>query len=289
MFVYSVFRKEKKYVLSIISAVLLLFVSYHTLILLLISWGLMLLYTKTTKWFFVGLSSGLAAIILVSTFTKINPMSPIVSRYNLQNKIGKGGYYLESINKGNIVYFQHDEFETLKTTIKSKKENNLLFFELTDEIQVFDYKDGANSYVKRALKIDEGWYYQKLHYVPAKSYVLHKMLAPEFLPFVSHFVSAVEYTMTIPYYKVGISTLPFYLESIILYSVGLLFFLLNIRRLKSYCSSINLFLVLFSFFSIVLIGYSTPIVGNIIRHKAVIMPFLIVLIIRIGFDKKQLK
>lgn len=285
LFVYAVFRKNKNYLLLVLACILLLYTAYFILVILIGSWILVMIYQKSIKWFFASIVSGVLLFLLLPSFTNINPMEPITSRYNLQNKIGKGGYYLESIKSGNVVYFEHDEFEKIKSGLKTKTENDLIFFELDEQSQVYNFINGSSTHAKRSLGKDKGWHYQKLHFTPAKSYILHKMLKPELLSFVSHFACALEYTMTIPYYKLSLSTVPFYLESLVLYALGLLFFILNIRNFKHYYSAENLFLLLFAFSSIVLIGYSTPIVGNMIRHKTLAMLLLIVLTMRIGFEK----
>lgn len=285
LFVYAVFRKKKNYLLLLPASVLLLYVSYFNLAILAGSWVLSIIYQKSMKWFFISIGSGLITFLFLASFSSFNPMSLITSRYNLQNKIGKGGYYLESVEHGNIVYFDHDKFEELKNNLATKKDNDLTFFKLTQHTKVCDYQDGETAATIRSLNDGQGWYYQKLHFIPAKSYILHKMLKPEPLPFISHFACALEYTMTIPYYKLSLSTIPFYLESLILYALALLFFILNFKHFKNYYSAGNIFLLLFAFFSIVLIGYSTPIIGNMIRHKALAILFLIVLVMRIGFKK----
>ena len=289
LFSYAVFRKQKNYLLILPASLLLLYISYFNLLLLFLAWSLVLVYQKSFKWFFISICGGLASFFLMASISSFNPMDPIASRFNLQNKIGKGGFYLESVNNGNMVYFEHDDFKKISQTLNTKKENNLTYFELPKQTQVFDYKDGVSRVVKRNLENDQGWYYQKLHYTPAKSYVLHRMIEPDAISFISHFACAIENTMTIPYYKLSIITVPFFLESLILYALAALFFVLNFNNIKSYYSSDNVFLLLFAFFSILLIGYSTPIVGNIIRHKTIAMLFLIMLVMRIGFQSTSKK
>ena len=189
---------------------------------------------------------------------------------------------MESVQNGNIVCFEYDEFQKLK--LNTKNQHNLIHYQLTEKTKVYDFHDGERSLTQRNLEDDQGWYYQKLKYIPAKSYVLHKMLKPEVGAFISHFTCALENTMTIPYYKLSMITVPFYIESLVLYILAAFFFILNLRHFKGYFSSDNVFLWLFAFLSIILIGYSTPIVGNIIRHKTLAMLFLIVVVLRIGFQ-----
>ena len=93
-----------------------------------------MVYQKSVKLFAASVVTGLMGFILLSSFSNFNLMEPITSRYNLQNKIGKGGYYLESVEKGNIVYFDYLEFQDLKNSFKSKNENNLTHYKLPKTI-----------------------------------------------------------------------------------------------------------------------------------------------------------
>jgi len=283
---HTLFSKNKNIISLFMGAILLLYVSYFTLLILMLSWFLMALYRRSSKLFFTTIGAAFVAFILLSTLNNFNPMKPITSRYNLQNKIGKGGYYLESLEKGNIVYFEFAEFEKLKNTLNVKNQNSLTCYELTGDLVVLDFQDGTHSDETHTLNSQSGWYYQKLKYVPAKSYVEHKILKSELMSFLSHTGSALIHTVAIPYYHISTLTIPFYIESILLFTF-LLFLLFNNFKIKNLVpSSENMFILLFILTSLLLIGYSTPIVGNIIRHKAPAMALLIIMALRVGFKSK---
>lgn len=289
MFVYGLFRTKKNAVLITFGAIILLFVSYFNLVLLILAFCASLVYSKGLKSLIVVATTAVALLMLIISLSSINPLNPIASRFNLQNKIGKGGYYMESISNGNIVYFTHDNFERLKPNLSSKIQNDLIHFDLPSDILVFDFAEGIQSKTQRLLSNDEGWYYQKLHFVPAKSYVPADMLKPEIQSFTNHFIGAIRNTLTIPIYEWNKNAFPFYLECMLMYLMAAAVVFIKIKQRQKTVTAKSLFLLTFAMLSLLLIGYSTPVLGNIIRHKSLAILFLIVLLLRNSFYQKALK
>jgi hypothetical protein len=108
-----------------------------------------------------------------------------------------------------------------------------------------------------------------------KTMVQVPKLKPDFAGFVQNFPSAINMVFVHPYFgEGGISYIPFSIETFliliaILLGIGLIVF--NKEKLPVF----YMFCLNFSIFMMLIIGYTIPNVGAIVRYKSIAIPFLI--------------
>ncbi len=305
LFTYSIFHQQssiKKLILFVFASVILIYIKFYILIILLISTILFFTYKNHKKSIYYILSL-FVLIFLISIYllpTKLNPLVYISSKMQQQQKIGMGGYYLCKTDSLDFqVFIEENEFEkhnfynndSIHATFTAKGKLFHYFF-LPENINYNPYFNGTLSDTSKQLGNMHGWYFLMLHYAKANSFIPIPELEPNLLSFIRFFPYTIKNSILEPIPRASNFTI-LHLASFIENLFLLLLILLTILFIKKPLphKEIILFLIVFSLLLLLLIGYTTPIAGNIIRHKIPSITFLIIsIIIMLDIEKiKKLK
>ena len=276
IFVYSVYKKKNKF-LFLFSLLILFFVAAHVALIVMFSGLMFYLYQKNNKsLLIVPLILIIGGVLLVKT--PYNPLEIIASKMNQQHKIGKGGYYFfDKISKKDF-YVTEIEFNRIKPIQKIEFGEKTDYYFLPSNIQLFGYNEGEISTKLASISDKNKWFYLRLHYEPASSYLPSEELEPNIISFICYIPKALYNTLLEPsvFKKQKFSQSIFAFENLL---ILILLIGIVMNRLKWEKSILIIPLLTFSLIMIILIGFTSPISGNIVRYKSpVVLSILIVIL-----------
>ena len=241
-------------------ASLLLFTSYHTFLILSI---VLFFYWSIQK----GLRFFLLSIFILGTTGAVIPLiteAPaefISSKFNQQNKIGRGGFYFENRVSKALLFMDEDQFEMLHLKPKSKAEHRIYW--LPQSLQLLAYQNGKIS--NDSILLERGdWYYLKLHYEPAKTYLPFPHLQPNYASIFGFLPRGMinQIPFSAAHYQMAV--LPFTFEFF-----GLIALLMAwIFQRRKFPIPQLIVVCIFGILLWVLVALTSPIIGNSVRYLA---------------------
>lgn len=253
----------KKIIYLIFSIGILAPTAIHVFLILLLVTLLFYTFQKNRKYTLVIVLIGLG-LFLLSTQTKFNPLQLVASKMNQQHKIGRGGYYFLNKKTKEELFITEQELETVQPQQKLYNGVKSRIYLLPSTILVAKYKNGKIIPPFETLNEAAGEYYMKLHYKKAESYLPSNELEPTLKSFVLFFPKAIKNTFLEPIpNKIQDKRWIFFLENILI----LLLFLYSFVK-SSFKNETQLFLLICAFALLLLIAYTSPIAGNIVRYKS---------------------
>ncbi len=275
LFVYNFLNRNSlvNILLVLLSLLLLVFSKFY--IALILCFALFLYFTSyllyKNKLSAIGLLL-FSAIVLILFNNKA--FETIASKMNNESNIGRGGYFLsDNINSKNDIYIDYNDFNNaypglnLNDSIVLKK-----------GIKYYTYNDGKINLSSPLINNNENRsYYLLLFYYPAGSFIDLPELDASFKSFLMFFPYALKNAFLEPLCFSNNSKLYllFFIENImVLLVLALGFLFLDYSKNKK----VILFNLSFAFALLLLIGYTTPIIGNIVRYKAPAITFLLITI-----------
>ena len=282
----------KNLILLFAASLFLIFLKYYVFIVLIIP---MISYfiahrikiKRVLYIYLIGYITVFFIMILLSSFTKTTgPLKILADKQSEQIKEAYGGTYCIYNNEiiKEIVYFPPD-VELQKTVIDSSRH----IFTIQEGIWAYNYKDGkltGDSLLINAAALENAYFYEVYSRPRAGSCINIPTLKPELVSFIKALPVALFNAFFRPH----------------LFDINNVFALIaateNLFVLMLFLSLIffgkidkeKLNLVLFMTFSVLslflIIGLTTPVLGNIVRYKAPFMPFLYVIYLLLLNDKK---
>lgn len=265
--------------------------------------GLMLLLLTSLHHFLTLVATGILTVSLTYLFTLpkrirliIEVVAPVVAgilfltlapklvtKYNYEDKIGRGGAYIHSETLSQTFYIEYEQFlELLATTNQAPILNTEINFPPTFEAHPFI--DGKIS--KEQTLLPESEYKLNLVYTPANTHIPSQLTtSPSSI--ITHLPVAFRNVFLAPLFTPSITIqgtwIIFALENAILLLLLLLLLLYatyhytqNRPTIPKKTKNLLLALLTYATLQFLLIGYTTPILGNIIRYKTVMVLSLVI-------------
>lgn len=215
----------------------------------------------------------------IVAFTLVMTITPkLVSKYNYEEKIGRGGAYIKTIHASDSYYIPPNTFKTyINSKNISPKLHDILL--IKKRIQVYPY---INGYIeKESILLPVNEYMLLLNYEPANSYIEAELKETP-LGIISHLPIAFRNVFLAPLFTPSISTqgtwILFALENSVLLLLILFatyHYIKNYHTLSPTTKIILYSLLTYATIQFILIGYTSPILGNIVRYKTVMVLSLV--------------
>ena len=242
---------------------------------------------RTLYIYLFGYITALFILYLFSSFTKVpGPLKILADKQSEQIKEAYGGTYCIYNNQiiKEIVYFPPN-VELQKTVIDSSRH----IFSIQEGIWAYNYKDGkltGDSLLVDTNVLENAYFYEVYSRPNAGSYINIPILKPDPMSLIK--------AIPVALFNVFFRPHPFEIKNVLALlatSENLLLILLFISLIylgKIEKEKLNLILFLsFSVLSLfIIIGLTTPVIGNLVRYKAPLMPFLGVIFLLLLDDKK---
>jgi len=300
LFTYAMLQQHslrKKAILFILASIILFYIKFYIFLILLTSALLYYVY-RFRKGFIYYVLAAFVTLFFISVSllpTKLNPLVYISSKMHQQQKIGAGGYYLCKTDSLDFqVFVEEDEFEqytfyendSIHATFTSKGKL-FYYFLFPQELVYKPYSKGQISDTTKQIGNMQGWYFLMLHYPKAKSYIQLPTVEPTIQSVLTFFPFAMKSVFLEPLPrsgKISILHVLSFAENIFVILLLILSIIFRMKPLKN--KDILIFLFSFSVLLFILIGYTNPIAGNIIRHKIPGITFLLIAVI-IFIDERK--
>lgn len=290
--IYTSFKPQiniRDIITALIAGILLIVTSLHISVILLFSY---MFYFIVKRRSLLRLSLFLLlCIIAIFSMIKldINPIERIASKMNHQRQIGMGGYYFMCLDNYDWLYVSEQE---IKDKFSNSFDNQYVFYDsvyLKSNLIVSRYTWGEIHDEKFMLGEKEGGYRYMLGYKKANSFIPIQKMEPNFKGLFNFVPIALKnvFLEPLPSKKYSGFSIAFMIENLlvlitIFYTViGLI--LRKIYLPSSSRSEFTLFIV-FALSLYLLIGFTSPIIGNIVRYKA---PAICLLLLAICFLKSN--
>lgn len=276
----SKFRLDIWYLLSLLGALTLILTSVHHFLSFIVAIviGICLKFVFLQNKLVRNLMVFGVLIVGILGFVVISPK--LISKYNHEYKIGRGGVYITSEDNDKTFFIDYTDYETLKKEV----------VEQTDSKKVIMFSEGVRAYelnegviTDKLIRIPDHNYELKLKYVPANTFLNTLPYPSNYLGIVGHFPFAFRNVFLAPLFasEVEVNGVWFLLilENIfvLILVVGSIYFF--VRNFKSFSPNLRIIifsLMIYALAQFILIGYTTPILGNIVRYKTGMVISLIV-------------
>lgn len=264
--------KKTHYLLLAFALFLLLTVSQHITIILLFSALTWWILTKPGVFRIVLPLVVLAGLILVINFSEVNVLGKISAKFNNERQIGMGGHYFKSVSSGEYIFIPAEKMQ--KKNPGFSKEKTISDDSIKLPVSLTNFANPKEESSNINIDSESGdWFLYLFSYdgastyldVPQMDHTLKGMLI--FLP---HALKNV-FIQPLQWRKGLFPAILFFAENIlVLILTGLSFYVIFTQKINTTHSEIPVifYFLVFSLLLYILIGYTSPIAGNIIRHKA---------------------
>lgn len=272
-------KKRWLCILSVVSGLLLVYVvSQHTFVLVLLSSAIYLAITYWKNYKRYILVAGVLACVLVGLKHQ-SILNTIASKYNHQQKIGRGGAYFSDLQNERHYYLSSEAFEHyfLENNLLKNINDTVL---INTSITLNNYENGKIS--PNTTNFETETKLRLSVYAPtANSFYETSSLEANVWSFIQFLPHALVIGFLLPVIDFGINSV-FFLENLfVLVLIGWIFY----RYLKSPTKELNkkalvLAILSFTLMSLLLITYTNPIIGNVVRYKSLgVMGVLLVWVV----------